>query len=140
MIKFTYQQPVALQIDAVEVLREVGNLPHLLLRIALRGGRFPQRALEPFARVVTDGKTVAAHLVDIDDDEGGLRAYFATDLALRGTLEVGYGGDVTVTVPLSRLELQAEKLDESRITVKFQRVTQRDPGLFRPRGGRAAGD
>ncbi|HEV2896524.1 MAG TPA: hypothetical protein VGX71_01540 [Pseudaminobacter sp.] len=134
MIEFTYQQPVPLQIGAEEVLREVGKLPHLLLRLEIRGGRFPQRALEPFARVVNESKAVEAHVVEIDDDEAGLRAYFATDLELRGTLTVGYGSEVTAEIPLNRLELKPQRLDEKRIDVKFHRVTLRDPGLFRPRG------
>ena len=134
MVKFTYQRSVPLQIGAEEVLRKVGELPHLLLRLEIRGGRFPLRALEPFAHVVNEGKTVEAHIVEIDDDEAGLRAYFATDLALRGTLTVGYGSEVTAEIPLDRLKLKPQRLDERRIDVKFHRVTLRDPGLFQPRG------
>ncbi len=78
----------------------------------IRGGRFPLRALEPFAHVVNEGKTVEAHIVEIDDDEAGLRAYFATDLALRGTLTVGYGSEVTAEIPLDRLKLKPQRLDE----------------------------
>jgi hypothetical protein len=133
MVEFTYQQAVPLQIEAVEVLREVGELPHLLLRIAIRGGRFPQRALEPFARVDDSGRAVEAYLVEIDDDESGLRAYFASDLPLRGSLTLGYGSEVTAEIPLTRLELQAQRLDEQKIEEKFHRVTLRDPGLFRTR-------
>jgi hypothetical protein len=133
MVEFIYQQAVPLQIEAHEVLREVGELPHLLLRIGIRGGRFPQRALEPFARVSDSGKTVEAHLVEIDPDESGLRAYFASDLPLRGNLMLGYGSEVTAEIPLVRLELQAQRLDDQKIEEKFHRVTLRDPGLFRTR-------
>jgi len=131
MVKYTYQQPVPLQIDAQEVLREVGNLPHLLLRIGVRGGSFPQRALHPFARVVNEGKAIEAHIVEIDADETGLRAYFPTNISLRGTLTAGYGNEGTVEIPLDRLKLQPERLDVTRIDGKFHRVTLSDAGLYR---------
>ena len=133
MVKFTYQHPVPLQIDALEVLREVGKLPHLLLRIDIHGGRFPQRALHPFARVANDGKAVEAHMIEIDDDEAGMRAYFPADLPLRGTLTVGYGSEVTVEIPLDRIDLRPKQLDEEKIETKFHRVTLSDPGQFRSR-------
>ena len=135
MVKFTYHQAGPLEIDAHEVLREVGKLPHLLLRIGVRGSHFPQRALEPFARVIGggDSKPIEAHLVDIDNDERGLRAYFATDLPLRGTLIVGYGSEITAEIPLEALALRAEELDERRITTKFHRVTLLNLGEFRRR-------
>lgn len=133
MVKFTYQQPVPLEIDALEVLREVDQLPHMLLRIDIRGGRFPQRALHPFARIASTGKAVEAHMVEIDDDEAGIRAYFPTDVSLRGALTVGYGSELTAEIPLDRLELRPKQLDEAKIATKFHRVTMSDPGQFRPR-------
>src|SRR5688572_10662310 len=86
--EFTYRRPVPLQIAADEVLREFGTRPHLMLRIAIRGDSFPHRALEPSARIDLEGKTVESLFTEVDEDERGMRAYFATDVPLRGTLTV----------------------------------------------------
>jgi hypothetical protein len=131
MVKFTYLRPVSLQITADEVLREFGKRPHLLLRIAVRGDSFPQRALEPFARIQLKGKTIESLFTEIDEDERGLRAYFATDVTLRGTLTVGYGSsEVTAVIPLDKTRPRLTRLDESRIEGPFHRVTLRDRGAF----------
>src|SRR5687768_2375784 len=103
MVEFTYLRPVPLQIEADEVLREFGTRPHLLLRIAIRGDSFPQRALEPFARIDLQGKAVESLFTEVDEDERGMRAYFATDVPLRGTMTVGYGTEVTAVIPLGKV-------------------------------------
>lgn len=140
MAHFTYQRATSLELNAAEVLRELDKLPHLLLRIAIRGARFPQRALPHFARVLAtedDAHTtephrpIEAHLVEIDADEGGLRAYFPADLPLRGRLQVGYGSEVHAEIPLSRLEMTVHALDPHKIQGAFHRVTQDDPGMFK---------
>ena len=133
MAEFTYLRPVPLEITADEVLREVGKRPHLTLRIAIRGGSFPLRALELCARLGSVDKPVKALFAEVDDDERGMRAYFATDVSLRGTLTVGYGSEVTATIPLDRLKLKATRLDEAKIKGPFHRVTLDDLGAFRRR-------
>jgi hypothetical protein len=134
MVEFTYLRPVPLQIVADEVLREFGAVPHLLLRITIRGDSFPQRALEPFARIDIDGQTFESLFTEVDEDERGMRAYFATDVPLRGTLTVGYATEVTATIPLDRTELHLASLDESKVEGRFHRVTLREPGVFRTLG------
>jgi len=131
MVEFIYQRPVPMQITADEVLREIGTRPHLTLRIGIRGGSFPLRALEPFARIGSNDKPVKALFAEIDDDERGMRAYFATDVRLRGTLTVGYGSEVTATIPLDKLRLKPSRLDEAKIKGAFHRVTLKEPGAFR---------
>ena len=140
MVTFTYMRSVPLQIEAREVLREVKQQPHLLLRFDVRGGHFPHRALAPFARVDRDGEPVEAHLVEVDDDEKGLRAYFATDVPLGGKLTVGYGSEPSAVIPLAGLGLEPQRLDDKQIAGTFHRVTMIDPGLFRVRRQRRSRD
>jgi hypothetical protein len=131
MVEFTYLRPVPMQIMADEVLREVGKRPHLTLRIAVRGGSFPLRALELFARIGSSDKPVKALFAEVDDDERGMRAYFATDVPMRGTLTVGYGSEVTATIPLDKVKLKPNRLNEAKIRGAFHRVTLDDLGAFR---------
>jgi hypothetical protein len=123
-----------MQITADEVLCEVGKRPHLTLRIGVRSGSFPLRALEPFARIGSRDKPVKALFAEIDDDERGMRAYFPTDLPMRGTLTVGYGSEVTATIPLDKVRLKPTRLDEARIKGAFHRVTLNDLGAFKRQG------
>ena len=55
-----------MQITAGEVLREVGKRPHLTLRVAVRGGLFPLRALELFAHIGSEEKAVSALFAEVD--------------------------------------------------------------------------
>lgn len=134
MVEFTYLRPVEMQITADEVLREVGTRPHLALRVAVRGGSFPLRALEPFARIGSTDKPVKALFAEIDDDERGMRAYFPTDVPMRGTLTIGYGSEVTATIPLDKVRLKPTRLDEGKIKGAFHRVTLKDLGAFKVQG------
>jgi len=134
MVEFTYRRPVQLQITADEVLREVGSRPHLTLRIAVRGESFPLRALELFARIGSTDKPVNALFAESDDDGRGMRAYFATNVPMRGTLTVGYGSEVTATIPLDKVKLKPTRLDEAKIKGAFHRVTLEDLGAFRRQG------
>lgn len=131
MVEFTYLRPVELQITADEVLREVGKRPHLTLRIGVRGGSFPLRALELFASIGSTDKPVQALFAEIDDDERGMRAYFATDVPMRGTLTIGYGSEVTATIPLDKMKLKPTRLNEAKIKGAFHRVTRNDLGAFK---------
>jgi hypothetical protein len=133
VIAFTYRRPIPLQVAAEEVLREFGNRPHLMLRISIRGDSFPLRALEPFARIDIKGKPIQAHFTEVDDDELGMRAYFATDVPVRGTLTVGFGTEVTAVIPLTRVRPRVTRLDQARIEGRYHRVTLRSPGAFRAR-------
>lgn len=131
MVEFTYLRPVELQITADEVLREVGKRPHMTLRIAVRGCSFPLRALELFACIGSTDKAVKALFAEVDDDERGMRAYFATDVPMRGTLTVGYGSEVTATIPLDKVKLIPTRLDEAKIKGVFHRVMLDDLGAFK---------
>ncbi len=113
---------------AREVLREIQDRPHLLLRIDVEGPHFPERALVPFVRVVSGRRVVTALMTEIDDSQTQLRAYFATDVAFKGRLEFGYGSEVLGSFVLR--EPNVVRLDEARIDAAFHRVTVAAPGAF----------
>lgn len=131
MVEFTYRRPVRLQVTAEEVLREFGKRPHLILKLAVRGDAFPQRALEPFARLELERRTDDALFTEVDDDERGMRAYFPADVRLEGNLVVGYGDEVTAVIPLGRVRASVTRLDPQRIEGAYHRVTMKDLGAFR---------
>jgi hypothetical protein len=118
MPEYIYHKPMRYQVDAAETLKEIGEQPHMLLRIGIRGGHFPHRNAPAFARIHDQGNMLHALYCEIDDDESGFRAYFATDVALKGVLSVGFENDVVAEFELERL-------------TPFHRVTLEDPGVFK---------
>lgn len=133
MVEFTFMQPVRYDLEAHEILRVYGKRPHMLLRLQTRGGRFPHRDAAVFARIEDGKKTTHALFCEVDEDESSLRAYFPTDVVLRGRLVLGYASEVTVVIPLQRTKLRTQRLDVERIDEPFHRVTLRDLGVFRVR-------
>lgn len=131
MPAYVYNKPVRYQLEAAETLREIGEQPHMLLRISIRGGHFPHRNAACFARIQDNRNTFEALNCQVDDDESGFRAYFATDVRLAGILSVGFENDVVAEFDFERLKLEPERLDVSRIQTAFHRVTQEDPGVFK---------
>jgi hypothetical protein len=131
MPEYIYHKPMRYQVDAAEILKEIGEQPHMLLRISIRGGNFPHRNAPAFARIQDQRNTLHALYCEIDDDESGFRAYFATDIALKGILSVGFESDVVAEFELERLKLEPEKLEVRRIEIPFHRVTLEDPGVFK---------
>lgn len=131
MPEYIYYKPVPYQLEAAEILKEIGEQPHLLLRISMRGGYFPHRNAGAFARIKERQMTFDALYCEIDDDERGFRAYFATDVPLYGTLSVGFENVVTAEFDLEQLQLQPKSLDEERIEMPYHRVTVDDLGVFK---------
>lgn len=76
-----------LQWRAKEVVRDLDDRPHLLTRLTLEGGGFPQRSAEPYVRV---GRT-RSRFVLIDEDGQVAHAYFDRPLPAEGVVEFGYG-------------------------------------------------
>lgn len=106
-----------LSLRAQEVVKEIDDRPHLLVRIEIGDGYFPHRAPEPFVRIVrSKGKTEASWFTAISDDNRRLMGYFSTDLPRQGTVEFGYGSEV-----LGRLRVRFEskavvRLDRERLS------------------------
>jgi len=105
-----------LSLRAQEVVKEIDDRPHLLVRIEISGAYFPHRALEPFVKIVTSrGKAETSWFADVSDDNRRLAGYFPTDLPRQGTVEFGYGSAV-----LGRLRVKFEskavtRLDRERL-------------------------
>lgn len=133
MPDYMYYQPVPYEVNAAEMLKAIGEQPHMLLRIHIRGGHFPHRDAPEFARIRNRRRTFEALYCQIDEDEGGFRAYFPTDVPLRGVLSVGYGNEVVAEFEFERLQLEPQRLELPRIETDFHRVTLADPGAFKPR-------
>ena len=108
--------PHELTWQAREVVRVVDHEPHLLVRLTVAGGYFPQRALVPVMRIVQGDEIVAqSWITEISADNRALLGYFPTDLPDEGVIEFGYPDQ-----PLGRLRVELggeaiRRLDRRRI-------------------------
>ena len=113
---------------AREVLREVANTPHLLLRVDVLGPHFPDRDSAPFVRLVVGRRRYAALMTEVAEDHSHLRSYFPVDQSLKGRIEFGYAGEVLGVLAIR--EPQIDQLDAQLIDTPFHRVTHTDLGEF----------
>src|ERR1044071_3781735 len=80
---------------AREVVKELNDRPHLLVRLEISGPHFPQRAAEPCVRILEGWRVVArSWFADISDDGRRLLGYFAVDVPRGDAGEFGYGAEV----------------------------------------------
>ena len=101
---------------AEEVIRHVDHRPHLLVRVAVQGRHFPERALVPFVRIVGEDHTaVWAWFTEISPDSRALLGYFATDLPRSGVLEYGYFPESAARVPVHFDAATIKRLDRARV-------------------------
>lgn len=102
--------------QAQETVREVDHRPHLLVRLTVRGGHFPHRALVPFMRIVDDDKVIAhAWFTEISGDSTELAGYFVTDLSGAGVIEFGYDEVVQGRVPIRFDAKDVKRLERNRL-------------------------
>ncbi len=97
--------------EARQVLRDLHQEPHLLMRLKLTGTYFPQRALEPFVIV---GK-VRSRFVEITDDGLSANAYFDEPLPEGEKPEFGYGEEVLLRFPRAFDNDAFQPLDPERL-------------------------
>jgi hypothetical protein len=117
-------QPPQLTWQAEEVVREIDDRPHLLIRVSIRGGYFPQRALVPFVRLVEgDTPSVRAWFTEIRDDSNELLGYFPTDITGGGVLECGYGQEVVGRSSIRFEPGSIKRLDHARLPKEITVVT-----------------
>jgi hypothetical protein len=97
---------------AREVIIDLFEQPHLMLRLTITGAHFPHRALEAY---VTVGD-VRSHFVRISPD--GLRAdaYFDVDTVPDGEIRMGHGHEVELIVPERFSTRRVQRLDRSRLS------------------------
>lgn len=120
------QQIEALTWDAREVVREIDDRPHLLVRITIRRAYFPHRAAVPFLRIRDARQQVAdAWFAEVDDDNTALAGYFPTDLPESGVIEFGYGDQTIGRVPLEFRTDRVRRLDHERLPESIVPVTRR---------------
>lgn len=79
-----------LQWEARQVLRDRRGVPHMFLRVRLKGGLFPRRGIAPFVQIGAARST----FVEISRDEESAHAYFDRPLADGAPVEFGYGREV----------------------------------------------
>lgn len=122
-------QPVELR--AQEVVKELDDRPHLLVRIEITGPDFPHRAAEPFVRILGGERAVAqSWFADISEDGRRLLAYFPTDVPPGRVIEFGYGRDVMGRIqaafePGVIRRLERERLPREAVEVSTQYLKTR---------------
>lgn len=80
---------------ADEVVHELDDRDHLLMRIQIRGGSFPHMDAEPFVRIAGRRDEARSWFVDIADDSSRMSGYFPVDVSPgEGVIEYGYGNRV----------------------------------------------
>lgn len=111
---------------AREVVRDLDDRPHLLLRVDVHGGPFPHRAPPPFVRIQSrDGKGgVESWFAEISPDQRTVHGYFPVDVPEGGVVEVGYGADVVARAETAFSAKAVERLDRARIDPKAVVVTR----------------
>jgi len=103
-----------LQWEARQVVRDLYQKPHLLMRIKLTGTRFPQRAEEPFMCV----GELRSRFAVIAEDGQSVRAYFDESLPPEGMVDFGYGDRVLLRAARLFSSSEAEVLDIKRLPPK----------------------
>ena len=100
-----------LQWEARMVIRDLDQVPYVLMRIKLAGTHFPQRALKPFVVV---GK-VRSLFVTIADDGLSACAYFDKPLPEGNKIEFGYGDQILLRFPRAFSIEMVKLLDPKKV-------------------------
>jgi hypothetical protein len=109
-------EPAAFSWTASEVVKDLDDRPHLLVKLEITGPYFPERAAEPFARVVRpDGRSITCWFADVSDDQRRLKAYFTSEVPPSGTIEFGYGQKVLGRLPADFDRTRVRALDRDRL-------------------------
>jgi len=97
--------------EAKEVVHDVAQRPHLMIRVRLTGPVFPERAAEPFVRI---GR-VRARVVEIEKPGNAVRAYFDRMPPEEGVIEYGYDDDAWYRFPRRFTHVGMPRLDHDRL-------------------------
>jgi len=110
--------------QATEVLKQIDERPHLVVRILISGSHFPHRAALPFVRIVTETKQVVNNwFAEVADDNRGLVGYFPTDLPKEGIIEFGYGGKLLGRVRVGFESKIVKRLERTRLPKEMVEVS-----------------
>jgi hypothetical protein len=99
------------RIEMREVVRNVFDKPHILIRVRLTGWHFPGRALEPFLLI---GKVVSRTVI-IDNDGLGANAYFDKLFPATKRVSFGYGNVILWYFDLSIDPKNITRLERARL-------------------------
>lgn len=97
-----------------EVVRDFDEIPHLLLRLTLTGGYFPQRAQEPYVKV----GEVASRLVLLSEDGLEARAYFDRPIPEGAEIIFGYGNQIVYVFPGRSSDSDILRLVRARLSAR----------------------
>jgi hypothetical protein len=121
--------------QAAEVVRELDDRPHLLLRIRLRGGSFAQLDAQPFVRVLGRRAASESWFAEVSEDQTSFSGYFSIDApAAPGIIEYGYGSRVMGRLPGPFDPGKVKRLERDRLPKDLVPVTQQL--IDRKRAGR----
>lgn len=98
-----------------EVVRDVAQKPHVLVRVRLSGWHFPERAPEPFLMI---GKAVSRFVL-IDPEGTAADAYFDVLPPPAERVSFGYGKIVSWDFDVVINPARAERLDRARLPKGF---------------------
>lgn len=80
---------------AREVVKDLDDRPHLLVRVEIAGPHFPHRAVDPRVRILRGEQVVAeSWFAQVSEDNRRILAYFPTDVPEGDVIEFGYEDDV----------------------------------------------
>jgi hypothetical protein len=111
--------------QAQEVIREIDNRPHLMVRIIIKGGYFEHRAAEPFLRIVNRGKIIESWFADVSEDNSALSGYFPIDVPPGGIIEYGYGSKVQGRLEMKFTNKSVDRLDAKKLPTETIKVSQK---------------
>lgn len=117
-IKYTTRKLPEYKVQAQEVVRELNDQPHLLVRVNVSGEHFPHRAPHPFIHIRTSDDSMITDLfTEVSPDNQELIGYLPVTMPEGGIVEFGYGDEIWGRVPFGT---QAEtrlpaRLDRKRL-------------------------
>jgi hypothetical protein len=104
------------QAEAKEVVRVLNDLPHLLVRVEVRGETFPHRAAPAFVMIQMGEKEYFRDLfTEVSPDNQKLIGYLPVDLPSGGSIVFGYGDEIWGTIPGEFNAEAVTRLDRARL-------------------------
>ncbi|MET0646810.1 MAG: hypothetical protein ABW208_09335 [Pyrinomonadaceae bacterium] len=111
---------------AHEVIKELDDRPHLLVRIEIAGPYFPHRAVDPYVRILRGDQVVAeSWFAKVSDDNRRILAYFPTDVPEGEVIEFGYEDDMMGRIRTAFDSGVVRRLERERLPKEVLEVTDR---------------
>jgi len=115
-IKYSMRKRPEYRARAKEVVRILDDLPHLLMRIEVRGEHFPDRAPHPFVMIKVGREEYYKDLfTEVSPDNQKLLGYLPVNMPSKGVIVFGYGDEIWGTVPGDFDTTSAARLDRNKL-------------------------